>query len=55
MIMGTAGRNRAHEESLEAIFFVDVRVTIRAQVGPMDPEILNFQVIMAPKSPKFTK
>lgn len=48
MILKTIGRIRAHEV-LEAGIFIEVRATMRLQIGLVNPKILNFKIFMALK------
>lgn len=44
-----------HEVSLEGGTFVGVRAAIGLRIGPTYPKILNFQIIVTPKSLEITK
>lgn len=49
MILGSVGRITPHEVSLEVDISVGLRATIGLRIGPMDMEIVDFKIFMAPK------
>lgn len=54
MILGTGWPDRGAWGVVGSEFSVKVWAMIGSQNGTMDPEILNFQVIMALKEPEIT-